>query len=260
MNEAPVDEESVGVPTAGRRTRAADAGVSSVEVVLMTPLIVTMLLFIVALGVMVNVRSEVEGAARDAARAGSLQGNGDDATAQALAAADADLGSRCQDPATVTSTYVPPVAGGGGYWKVTVACTVNMSGFGMFGAHQTFSQTFAAPIDPLQNFHPGPVPTSTAPPPSEPSTPEPTQFSIPSWLTPSVLPTNASTTTVGGPSTSPTTPTTPPTPTTPTGTDSLPTPPATTPPSKPSPSDKTTSSTGKPTKPSKPATTTPTGH
>ncbi|MBS2535794.1 pilus assembly protein [Catenulispora sp. NF23] len=206
---------------APERRRARDAGVSSVEVVLMTPLIVMLILFIVALGVMVNVRSEVEGAARDAARAGSLQGTGQDAAAQAQAAADADLGTRCQGTATVDSYYVPPVGNGGGYYKVTVSCTVNMSGFGVFGAHQTFSQTFAAPIDPLQNFHPGNVPTSSAPGPA-PSTPSPTntQFSAPTWLTPSEVPTGGSTSTVGqtpGPSGTdslPTTPTTP-SPTTP---------------------------------------------
>lgn len=206
------------------RTPARDAGVSSVEVVLMAPLIVMLILFVVALGVMVNVRSEVEGAARDAARAGSLQGTGPDAAAQAQAAANADLGSRCQGSATVAGVYVPPAGTGGGYYKVTVACTVDMSGFGVFGAHQTFSQTFAAPIDPLQNFHPGPVPTSTAPGP-QPSTPAPTntQFSAPSWLTPTVIPTGGSTSTVGQT----------PTPT-PTGTDSLPgTPTPPTPPTSP---------------------------
>ena len=218
-------------------SRGRDAGVSSVEVVLMTPLIVMLMLFIVALGVMVNVRSEVEGAARDAARAGSLQGSGQDAAVQAQNAAYADLGTRCQGSATVTSAYVPPTGNGGGYYKVTVACTVDMSGFGMFGAHQTFSQTFAAPIDPLQNFHPGPVPTSTAPGP-QPTTPTPTgtQFTIPSWLTPSVLPTDASTTTIGQRPT--------PTPT-PSGTDTLPVPPTKpTTPTKPAPSsDPTTSKT-----------------
>lgn len=220
-------EATAGEVAVGRRAR--DAGVSSVEVVLMAPLIVMMMLFIVALGVMVNVRSEVEGAARDAARAGSLQGSGQDAAVQAQSAADADLGTRCQGTATVTSAYVPPAGnGGGGYYKVTVACTIDMSGFGMFGAHQTFSQTFAAPIDPLQNFHPGPLPTSSAPE-QEPSSPLPTdtQFSIPTWLTPSVLPSGASTTTIGAPTTTPTLPTAPASPPTPTGTDVLSQPPTT---------------------------------
>jgi hypothetical protein len=248
VHGATVHEQRPGVQTRGEQApsrRTHDAGVSSVEVVLMAPLIVMLILFIVALGVMVNVRSQVEGAARDAARAGSLQGSGADAANQARSAADADLGTQCQGSATVTSAYGPPAAaGGGGYYKVTVACTVDMSGFGMFGAHQTFTQTFAAPIDPLQNFHPGPVPTSTAPGPQPTSpTPTDTQFTIPSWLTPSVLPTDASTTTIGAPS-SPT-----PTPT-PTGTGTLPTtptpttptPPKTTPPTKSKPSTAPTTS------------------
>lgn len=201
--------------------RSRDAGVSSVEVVLMTPLIVVMILFIVALGVMVNVRSEVEGAARDAARAGSLQGDGTDARTQAQNAAKADLGSRCENADTVASVYVPPAGNGGGYYRVTVKCRINMSGFGVLGAHKMFTQTFSAPIDPLQNFHPGDMPSTTAPP--EPTSPVPTntQFSAPSWLTPTDQPTDSST---GGqtPTTTPTTPT-------PTGTGSLPTTPTTTP-------------------------------
>lgn len=234
-----------------RGRHAADAGVSSVEVVLLTPLIVTMMLFVVALGVMVNVRSEVEGAARDAARAGSLQGTGADAAAQAQAAADADLGSRCQGSDTVTSAYVPPVANGGGYYKVTVVCTVDMSGFGMFGAHQTFTQTFAAPIDPLQNFHPGGLPTSTAPSGTQPGTPVPTgsSFSAPSWLTPSAPTSYDSTTTIGGgPST------------TPTGTDSLPGTPTTPKPSTPPSTGKSSEKPSKTGQPSTPASKTSAGH
>jgi Flp pilus assembly protein TadG len=170
--------------------RARDAGVSSVEVVFLAPLIVMMILLIVALGVMVNMRSEVAGAARDAARAGSLQGSGKDAERQARAAAVADLGSRCEGSAKVDSSYVPPVAaGGGGYYRVSVTCTVDMSGFGVFGAHQTFTKTFNAPIDPLQNFLPGDVPTATVPTatvplPSSAPSPTNTQFTVPSWSSP----------------------------------------------------------------------------
>ncbi|NUP48407.1 MAG: hypothetical protein HOW97_14030 [Catenulispora sp.] len=162
---------------------------SSVEVVLLTPLIVTMMLIIISLGVMVNVRSEVAGAARDAARAGSLQGSGGEAAKQAELAAKADLGDRCQGAADITGAYVPPTAGGGGYYRVTVTCTIDMSGFGVFGAHQTFTKVFSSPIDPLQNFVPGDAPTtSLEPPPSSEPSPTSTQFTAPSWNSPTPPP------------------------------------------------------------------------
>ncbi|GAA2005116.1 TadE family protein [Catenulispora subtropica] len=200
------------------RGRARDAGVSSVEVVLLAPLIVMMILLIVALGVMVNVRSQVAGAARDAARAGSLQGGGGAAAKQAKDAADADLGSRCQGSAKVDSLYVPPVgAGAGGYYRVTVTCTVDMSGFGVFGAHQTFTKTFNAPIDPLQNFVPGDVATTTVAPPSSEPSPTNTQFTAPSWNSPTPPTSPSSTPSTGAtPSTGKKTTPPPPTPTGPT--------------------------------------------
>lgn len=185
-------------PGAGKPERARDAGVSSVEVVLLMPLIVLMILLVVSLGVMVNVRSQVAGAARDAARAGSLQGSGQDAAVQAKAAANADLGSRCQGSAKVDSAYVPPVGIGGGYYRVTVSCTIDMSGFGVFGAHQTYTKTFAAPIDPLQNFVPGNRRTTPAgPAPSTVPSPTNTRFTAPTWLSPPP-PSSASTSSTPG--------------------------------------------------------------
>jgi TadE-like protein len=205
-----LDTELEAEPRAEKPKRARDAGVSSVEVVLLAPLIVMMILLIVSLGVMVNVRSQVAGAARDAARAGSLQGSGQDAAVQAKAAADADLGSRCQGSAKVDSAYVPPVGTGGGYYRVTVSCTIDMTGFGVFGAHQTYTKTFAAPIDPLQNFVPGTKRTTPpGPPPSAPPSPTNTQFSAPTWLSPTPPPSTPPSPSSSTPSTSPPRPTTP---------------------------------------------------
>ncbi|GAA2012818.1 hypothetical protein GCM10009839_04180 [Catenulispora yoronensis] len=197
--------------------RATDAGVSSVEVVLLTPLIVMMILLIVSLGVMVNVRSEVAGAARDAARAGSLQGNGTDAEQQARSAVLADLGSRCAGQPTVTSAYVPPNGTGGGYYQVTVSCTVDMSGFGVFGAHQTYTKTFSSPIDPLQHFEPGPVPTTTYAPPTDQPAPTNTQFTTATWDSPTPPPSTPTTSTTSSAPTTPASTAGVPTPTTPAG-------------------------------------------
>ena len=149
--------------------KAPDAGVSAVEVVLLTPLIVTMIMIIVTLGVMVNERGQIDGAARDAARAGSLQGDENIAGTEAKKAADADLGTKCQGSNYVTGTYQAPTGPGHvGYYRVTISCTIDMTGYGVFGAHQTFTSTFSAPIDPLQNFVPNNAPATT--PSTTPST------------------------------------------------------------------------------------------
>ena len=130
---------------------APDAGVSAIEVVLLTPLIVFMILLIVSLGVIVNEHGQVNSAARDAARAGSIQGTYDDAQKQAAAAAASDLGTKCSNASPVSSRYVPPQnANGVGYYRATVTCVVDMTGFGVFGAKQTISATFSAPVDPHQ--------------------------------------------------------------------------------------------------------------
>jgi Flp pilus assembly protein TadG len=133
-------------------TLAPDAGVSAVEVVLLTPLIIFMIMVVVSLGVLVNEHGQVNAAARDAARAGSLQGAYADAQAQATAAGLADLGTRCTNPTIVSSVYVAAVPPSTvGYYKATVTCVLDLSGFGVFGAKQTISATFSAPVDPLQH-------------------------------------------------------------------------------------------------------------
>jgi Flp pilus assembly protein TadG len=130
---------------------APDAGVSAVEVVLLTPLIVFMILLIVSLGVLVNEHGQVNSAARDAARAGSIQGTYDDAQKQAAIAGASDLGTKCSNANPVSSHYIAPQNPNGvGYYRATVTCVVDMTGFGVFGAKQTVTATFSAPVDPHQ--------------------------------------------------------------------------------------------------------------
>jgi Flp pilus assembly protein TadG len=132
--------------------RPPDAGVSAIEVVLLTPLIIFMILLIVSLGVLVTEHGQVNTAARDAARAGSIQGTYLDAQAQASSVGKADLGSKCSNASPVSSQYIAPkTAQGVGYYRATVTCVVDMTGFGVFGAKQTITAVFSAPVDPLQS-------------------------------------------------------------------------------------------------------------
>src|SRR5438067_13919183 len=83
-----------------RRT-GEDAGLSTIEVVILAPVIMLFILVIMAFGLLVDGRGSVDGAARDAARAGSLQRDEKSPMSQAQAAADADLSGTCSGPVTV---------------------------------------------------------------------------------------------------------------------------------------------------------------
>lgn len=130
-------------PPGGRADR--ESGISTLEVVLLTPLIVFVLLVMVALGMMVNDKGSVESASADAARMGSLQRDWGTATAQAQGVADSDLAGSvsCEDGDGVKPrvTAAPPFAAGGLY-TVTVSCTVDY-----FGRTVTLTSVSVSPID-----------------------------------------------------------------------------------------------------------------
>ena len=125
-----------------------ESGMSTLEVVLLAPLVIAFVMVLVVFGELVNTRGNVQGAARDAARMGSLQR--DDATANnsAYATAVADLGNTC-NATPVTVTQVDPVTKGpsaafapGQLYTVEVTCTVNW-----FGVKKTIISYSTAPLD-----------------------------------------------------------------------------------------------------------------
>ena len=134
---------------ASTRSANREAGVATVEVVLMMPVLVVLLFFIVALGRLAQARADVDGAARDAARAASVERTPSAARGSAEATADATLRDRkltCQDRRLVTSTqaFRP-----GGDVIVEVVCTINLSDAtvsGMPGSN-TLIARFVEPID-----------------------------------------------------------------------------------------------------------------
>lgn len=127
---------------------AADrqAGVSTVEVVLLTPVLLLFVLFIVGLGMIVSAQSDTYGAARDAARAGSLQRDHAAALAQARRAAKADLEGSCAGGPRVSS-----VTGyhAGGMFTIEVSCDVSLSGLNLLGlgSASTVTGRASAPLD-----------------------------------------------------------------------------------------------------------------
>lgn len=126
----------------------SQVGAAAVELVLLVPLLVVFFVFVAGLGRVVEAKGQVYGAARDAARAASLQREPGSALSAADAAARADLGSRCGGGLSVDwgrgSSYTP-----GQLLVVEVRCTVLLDGFGIagFAPARTVGAQSAAPLD-----------------------------------------------------------------------------------------------------------------
>ena len=109
-----------------RRVRNESGSVTA-ELVLVTPLLLLLLLFVVALGRLASARLDVDGAASQAARAASIARDPTTATAMAQQSATAALsgdGVTCSSLNVVTDTasFSP-----GGEVAVTVTCTVGLA-------------------------------------------------------------------------------------------------------------------------------------
>lgn len=129
-----------------RRDGGREAGMSTLEVVLLAPLVIGFVMFLVCFGVLVNAHGTVQGAARDAARAGSLQRDETAANRAALAAARADLGTTCN--AYNVAPVAPTDFVAGGLYTIKVTCVVSLTGLDWFNlGNQTITSTSAAPLD-----------------------------------------------------------------------------------------------------------------
>jgi Flp pilus assembly protein TadG len=109
------------------RLRQDERGSVTAELVLLTPLLILLLLFVVALGRLSGARLNVDGAAAQAARAASIARDPSTATAMAQQTATAALGSDHVTCAQLTvSTDISQFAPGGSV-AVTVTCHVSLS-------------------------------------------------------------------------------------------------------------------------------------
>ena len=132
-----------------RAQKTRERGSATTELVLMTPVLIIVLLFVVALGRIASSREEVTAAARDAARAA--------ANARSIAAAvpDGDEAARaalhqsgvtCESLAVLLDTTNFRA---GGTVSASVSCTVplrDLVGLGLPAA-RTITGHFTAPID-----------------------------------------------------------------------------------------------------------------
>ncbi len=133
---------------AARRARG-DGGLSTIEVVILAPIIIMFVLMLVAFGQLVDGRGAVDGAARDAARAGSIEHSRSEAMQQAVKAAHDDLDGTCTAPATVTAvgdtSFQPDTL-----FTIEVTCTVRGLSFLGLPINKTVTSTSASPLDPYR--------------------------------------------------------------------------------------------------------------
>jgi Flp pilus assembly protein TadG len=146
-----------------------DRGLITTELVIVLPILVSFLYLLVLAGRLTDARSDVVGAANDAARAASLQTNLAAAQIQAQAAAeDTVRGERLHcignDGAPTVNVEAiappnPPPGQPGGFARgadvrVTVTCQVNTSDLNFIGVGATVTLTEVAwePIDPYRSL------------------------------------------------------------------------------------------------------------
>jgi Flp pilus assembly protein TadG len=130
------------------RERGDDRGLSTIEVVILAPVMILFILVLVAFGQLVDGRGALDGAARDAARAGSIQKDHGTAMAEARKAAEADLTDVCTGPVSVVQTsagFEPDTI-----FTVEVSCQVR--GLAMLGLDvpTRLTASFSSPLDPFR--------------------------------------------------------------------------------------------------------------
>lgn len=104
-----------------------DRGSAAVELTLLTPLLLVLLLFVVALGRFGQARADIDGAARDAARAASLRRSAPAATAAAQETAQQALSERRITCAELNVDVDTAAFAPGGSVRVEVTCNVLLS-------------------------------------------------------------------------------------------------------------------------------------
>ena len=143
--------------TRHRRTGdGCERGSVSVELVILTPLLILLLMFVVAFGRLASARIDVNAAAAQAARAASIARDPAAATANAQQTASSALAGEHLTCAHLSvdvdlSDFTP-----GGSVAVTVYCVVqlaDLSGLAMPAA-KTISDRFATPIDRYRGVSP----------------------------------------------------------------------------------------------------------
>jgi Flp pilus assembly protein TadG len=134
------------------RGHRSDRGSASTEFVLITPALIAFLFLLLAAGRLTDAKSDIVGAASDAARAASVQPTAGQANAAAAAAADDTVsGERlnCSGGGPQVEAKYLPEFQRGAIVHITVTCTVNVSDLSYigFGPSVTLTEEAWEPID-----------------------------------------------------------------------------------------------------------------
>lgn len=127
-----------------------ERGSMSVEVVLLAPIMLMLVLLVVLCGRWVTTEGDVDAAARDAARAASLQVTRSEAVQAANEVVERSLSG--------DTTCQPPVLSGtweaGGRITVTLDCQVSYQGLGLLGVpgHADIGSSSVVPLDPYRRY------------------------------------------------------------------------------------------------------------
>jgi Flp pilus assembly protein TadG len=131
----------------------------ALELALLTPLLVAFMMLLAGLGRVVEAQSQVDGAARDAARAASIARTRPAAQAAADDAADGTLGGdgtgnngRCEGGPRAAVVWGRTDWRPGGQVTTSVTCVIDLGGLSLIGftPAKTMTGTATAPIDTLR--------------------------------------------------------------------------------------------------------------
>ncbi|MEV4110542.1 TadE/TadG family type IV pilus assembly protein [Nonomuraea sp. NPDC049695] len=120
-----------------------ERGSMAVETVMLAPVFLLFLMFLAGAGVLVETQGRVNGAARDAARAASVQRSFDEAEAAAKAVADSALTGPCGSPSVSLDGSAWEQ---GGQVQAEVSCELDLAFLGFGGAKQ-MTGTAVVPIE-----------------------------------------------------------------------------------------------------------------
>lgn len=131
------------------RRVAREAGSASVEVVIVTPVLIMFLLLVVGLGRMALASQEVTAAAYEAARAASLERVAGAASGQGRAAAERTLADRGMSCASLSVGVDVSGYRSGGQVTANVVCTADLGDLALSGlpGSKTYTATATVPIE-----------------------------------------------------------------------------------------------------------------
>jgi Flp pilus assembly protein TadG len=132
----------------------AEAGFMSLELVILTLVLVPMLLLVVGFGRLTHGKDLVQQAASAAARAATLDSNPIRAGTDAKQAARDVLDQAGVSCSTFTVTPDTSDFGPGGQVSVTVTCTTNLSDLGLVGfpGHKTLTAAATSPLEQFRQY------------------------------------------------------------------------------------------------------------